>query len=181
VYKSHGIEKLKTLDNQIEAVCPTDKPTIVDIDKAVELLKLAYANFEFDDSTDDDRAAHIAALEHLSRTCKKPELKGKVLLLIAKDREVRRYREEGRFSNAPDTKQQKDLARDKAEDVPVLMLLRQKGALAQGWRDLPFWWPVIVTPRSAITAIFATDEAVVSNAPTPAARVERALSTDEVA
>ena len=29
--------------------------------------------------------------------------------MVEKDRGMRRYREEGRFSNAPDTKQQKDL------------------------------------------------------------------------
>jgi len=68
---------------------------------------------------------------------------------------VKRYRDEGRFSNAPDTKQQSDLARGKAEDIPVLMLLRQNGKEADGWRDLPFWWPVIVTPRAAVTSIFA--------------------------
>jgi hypothetical protein len=181
VYKSHGAENLKALDEKINALAPIEKPVLIDVAKAVELLKLAYANLEFDDSTNDDREAHIAALEHLSRTCRKPELKDKVFLLVAKDREVRRYREEGRFSNAPDTKQQKDLARGKAEDVPVLMLLRQKGEEAHQWRGLPFWWPVIVTPRSAVTAIFATDEAVVSMASPAAAGVERALSTDEIA
>lgn len=60
--------------------------------------------------------------------------------------------------NAPDTKQQAELARKNAQDIPVLMLLRQNGEASNGWRDLPFWWPVIVTPRSAVTSIFATDE-----------------------
>ena len=46
-------------------------------------------NLEFDDYTDDDRKAHIAALEHLSRTCKRPELKGKVWLIVEKDRGMR--------------------------------------------------------------------------------------------
>ena len=116
---------------------------LIDVAEGVELLKLAYANLEFDDATDDDREAHIAALEHLSRTCKKPELKGKVWLLVAKDRDVARYREEGRFSNAPDTKQQKDLARTKADDIPVLMLLRQNGDEARGWRGLPSGGPLL--------------------------------------
>ena len=80
---------------------------LIDVADAVGLLELAYANFVFDDATDDDREAHIAALEHLARTCKKNEVKGKVWLLTAKERDVARYREEGRFSNAPDTKQQK--------------------------------------------------------------------------
>jgi hypothetical protein len=51
------------------------------------------------------------------------------------------------------------LARSKAEDVPTLMLLRQNGEEAKGWWGLPFWWPVIVTPSSAATAIFTSDQA----------------------
>lgn len=180
-YKSHGAKNLEVLDAQIKDLVGSDKdPVLIDVAKAAELLQLAYANLEFDDSTNDDREAHIAALEHLSRTCKKPQLKGKVWLLVEVDRNVARYREEGRFSNAPDTKQQKDLARTKAEDIPVLMLLRQNGEEAKGWRGLPFWWPVIVTPRSGITAIFATDEAVAPTAPTTTGPT-RTLSTEEIA
>ena len=181
VYKSHGTKNLEALDARIEKLVGAQKePVQVDVAEAVALVRLAYENFEFADTTDDDRAAHVAALEHLSRTCKKPELKGKIWLLVAKDRDVARYREEGRFSNAPDTKQQKDLARTKAEDIPVLMLLRQNGDEAKGWRGLPFWWPVIMTPRSGVTAIFATDEAVPPSAPTSNGPM-RPLTTEEIA
>jgi hypothetical protein len=181
VYKSYGWEKLEALDAAIDTIVgKKQEPVLIDVSKAVELLKLAYANLEFDDATDDDREAHIAALEHLSRTCKNEKLKGKVWLLVARDRDVARYREEGRFSNAPDTKQQKDLARAKADDLPVLELLRQNGSEAKGWHDLPFWWPVIVTPRSAVTSIFATDEAVAPTAPTGTGPT-RALATEQFA
>jgi hypothetical protein len=156
------------------------EPVLIPVAEGVELLKLAYENLEFDDATDDDRESHVAALEHLSRTCKKPSINGKVWLLVEKDRDVVRYREEGRFSNAPDTKQQKDLARMKAEDIPVLMLLRQKGDEAKGWRGLPFWWPVIVPPRSAATAIFAAKEPSAPTAPTTTGAT-RPLSTEEIA
>jgi hypothetical protein len=146
---SNGAKTLATLDQRIQSLIGNStEPQLIDVADAVELLKLAYANIEFEDETDDDREAHIAALEHLARTCKKAAQKNKVWLLVARDRDVARYREEGRFSNAPDTKQQKDLARANAEDVPVLMLLRQNGDEAKGWRGLPFWWPVIMTPRS---------------------------------
>ena len=175
--KSSGKKLLADLDNKLDAIPGSDEsPTLIDIEQAVELLEMAYANLEFDDVTDDDRKAHIVALEHLSHACKKPDLKGKVWLLTAKGRDVRRYREEGRFSNAPDTKQQKDLAYASARDIPVLMLLRQNGDDAKGWRGLPFWWPVILTPRTGVTVIFSTDEAV---APTTAHQDERSLSTEE--
>jgi hypothetical protein len=181
VYKSHGAKTLEALDARIEKIVGAAKePVLVDVAEAVALLELAYANLEFDDDTDDDRKAHIAAVEHLARTCKKPELKGKVWLLVARDRDLARYREEGRFSNSPDTKQQKDLARTNAEDIPVLMLLRQNGDEAKGWRGLPFWWPVIMTPRTGITAIFASAEAVPQTAPTSGGPM-RALVTEEIA
>ena len=181
VYKTQGAKNLEGLDKRVdELVGAAEEPVLIDVAEGIELLKLAYDNLEFDDDTDDDRKAHIAALEHLSRTSKRPELKGKVWLMVEKDRGMRRYREEGRFSNAPDTKQQ-GLARSKAEDIPALMLLRQNGEEAKGWRGMPFWWPVIVTPRSAATAIFAMDEAMAPTAPAPMGGAARPLVTEEFA
>ena len=179
VSKSAGASNLRTLDAAVDALIgAADEPRLISVEEAVKLLDLAYANLEFpDDSDDDDRQAHVVALEHLSRTSENPHLKGKAWLITAKDRNVTRYREEGRFSNAPDKKQQKELALSKANDIPVLMLLRQNGTEAQGWRGLPFWWPVIMTSRSAATVIFATKEAVCQggNADQP-----RPLSTENV-
>jgi hypothetical protein len=181
VYKSNGAKNLAGLDASVSTLVGTaTEPVLIDVKDAIGLLELAYRNLEFDASTDDDREAHVAALEHLSFSAKNPKLKGKVWLLVAKDRNVARYREEGRFSNAPDTKQQKDLARNKAQDIPVLLLLRQNGEEEKGWRGLPFWWPVIVTPRSAVTAIFATDEAVAPTIPS-ANGDSRSLATEEIA
>ena len=68
----------------------------------------------------------------------------------------------------------------KQRDIPVLMLLRQNGEEAKGWRGFPFWWPVIVNARSAVTAIFATDEPVAPTAPTTTGAT-RSLSTEETA
>jgi hypothetical protein len=182
VSKSAGARNLAALDARIENLIGSSmEPHLIDVDEGVKLLELAYANLEFPDvSTDDDRQAHLVALGHLSRTCKNPGLKGKMWLLAAKDHKMARYREEGRFSNAPDTKQQKEPARANADDLPVLVLMRQNGDEAKGWRGLPFWWPVIFTPRSAATLIFATEEAV---SPTDAVadRYPRSLSTEEIA
>lgn len=173
-------KNLTELDRRVQKLTKVsdEKPVLIDVDEAVELLNLAFANLEFDDSTDDDRQAHVVAIQHLSSISSRSDLKGKVWLLAAADRNVARYREEGRFSNAPDTKQQKDSARTFARDIPVLMLLRQNGEESKGWRGMPFWWPVILTPRSAATVIFATAEALV---PTSRYRDERSLATEELA
>jgi len=182
VSKSAGTRDLQALDTRIAGlVGSSEEPRMISVDEATKLLELAYKSLEFpDESMDDDRQAHVVALEHLSRTSANPALKGKVWLIAAKERDVARYREEGRFSNAPDTKQQKDLARAKADDIPVLMLLRQNGDEAKGWRGLPFWWPVILTSRSAATVIFATEEAV-SPAIAVTNKDPRSLSTEDAA
>ena len=93
-------------------------------------------------------------LEHLSKSSK-DHFRDHVFLLAATDRNVARIRKSGRFSDAPDTKQQSDEAQKKAQEVPVLMLLRQNGLEEDGWRGLPFWWPVIVVPANAVTCVFA--------------------------
>lgn len=180
VSRTAGAKNLAELDARVKAlVGSSEEPVLIDISVAIQLLELAYRNIEFEDSTDDDRKAHVVALEHLSRTSRKPSLRGKVWFLAARERNVARYREEGRFSNAPDTKQQKNVARSKAEDIPVLMLLRQNGEEARGWRGLPFWWPVILTASSAATVIFATDEPIASSG-TSNGSGERSLATEEI-
>lgn len=182
VSKSAGARNLKLLDRKIDAlVGSAGKPILISIDEAIKLLELSYGNLEFpDESKDDDRQAHIVALEHLSRTSANLRLKGKVCLVAAKGRNIARYREAGRPSNAPDTKQQRDLAQANADDIPVLALLRQDGDEAQQWRGLAFWWPVIFIPQSAPTVIFATKEAV-SPVATTSNRDPRSLSTEELA
>jgi hypothetical protein len=157
ISKTNGAKTLQSLDSLIEQLGDSaTAPLYIPVESALELLTSAYSLLEFEIDGEDERRAHIAALEHLSRTSIDVEHQGKVLLLTAKDRNVRRYREEGRFSNAPDTKQQTDMARLHATQIPVLMLLRQNGKETDGWRDLPFWWPVIVTPDQAITSVFAS-------------------------
>jgi hypothetical protein len=163
VAKTNGAKNLAALDKQVAELVDAAprEPVAIPVEKAIAMLELAYDNLEFEDENDDDRKAHLAALEHLSRTCTNPALRGKVIFLTAKDRNIRRYREEGRFSNGPDTKQQSDVLGPMVVDSPGLMLFRQNGEEEKGWRGLPFWWPVIVTPMSAVTSIFATDEVAV--------------------
>lgn len=164
VAKTSGARNLAALDKKIEEIVSksTNQPILVEAQPAIELLELAYANLEFEDDNDDLHRAQIAALELFSKQTKNDRLKNKVWLLTATDRNVTRYREEGRFSNAPDTKQQSDAAISKADDIPVLMLLRQNGKEEQGWRGLPFWWPVLVAPRRAATMVYSAAEPTVN-------------------
>lgn len=78
-----------------------------------------------------------------------------VYCLYRQDRNIARRRENGNFTDAPDTGSI-DLtpSRQLAETIPVLMLLRQNGLEAQGWNGCPFYWPVLVLPRELTPAIF---------------------------
>jgi hypothetical protein len=162
---SVGRKNLDQVDQRIKALVGSlDGDGLIPVDTAVKLLELTYENLVFDEEHEDDRRAHVAALEHLSKQAKDPKYKGQVFLVAASNRDVARLRAEGRPSNAPDTKQQADFAYDKAKSVPVLMMMRQNGTEVKGWRGLSFWWPVIVVPRDAVTSVFAAegpaDEAV---------------------
>ena len=159
VAKTAGKANLQDLDGRVRTLCggKLHGTTVVSVDIAVKLLELAYANLVFHGEDQDERKAHIAALEHLSKLAADSATRGSVLLIAAADRDVARLREGGRFSNAPDTKQQAESAAEKAKNIPVLMLLRQDGSEGKGWRDLPFWWPVVVVPQDAVTSVFAAE------------------------
>jgi hypothetical protein len=159
VAKSAGKKNLLALDQQVANTIGenAEVPVLITVEKAMSLLELAYANLEFEDAGNDSRKAHLAALEHLSRTSKNHEIQNKVWLLTATDRNLTRYRPNGRFSDNVDQKQQANNLGSKVNDIPALMLIRQNGKEDQQWRDLPFWWPVIVTPKLAVTTMFAND------------------------
>ena len=66
-----------------------------------------------------------------------------------------------KYEDAPDTSRGKNselkIARQLAQDTPALILLRENGSEEQGWRNSPFWWPVLVTPESRPPVIFARE------------------------
>jgi hypothetical protein len=160
-----GRKNLEALDGKIAELAIADNaPLLVPLDTARDLLRLALANFVYEDDDDDDRKANVAILEHLSMAAKNNASRGNVWLLLAGQvdpRQVSRYRENGRFTDSPDTKQQQDAAALTAE-APVLMLLKQQGDKERGWTGLPFWWPVIVAPSDATTTVFANKAADLS-------------------
>ena len=82
--------------------------------------------------------------------------RGLVWALWRGDRDLKRIRESGRFSNAPDSPHREGkIAREIGTHIPVLMLLRQNGREEDGWRGTPFYWPVVLTPADTRTAMFA--------------------------
>lgn len=96
--------------------------------------------------------AQKAILEHCSKSSN-----GKVWVARRTGRNTSRTKQNGVFTNAPDNGTS-DLgpARVKAIDKPVVLMIRQEGKQANGWRDVPFYWPVLLTQMTTPGALLAT-------------------------
>jgi hypothetical protein len=149
------VDGLRRLPAPGETPGPFDVP-LHDASEILDLLDPTFVDFEpgFEDRW--DVAEYKAILRHLSESCPNPINRGRVFLLVRTGRALARKQLSGQFSDSPDTAQREgEMAKAVAQDLPVLMLIRQNGATAQGWRDCPFWWPVIMTPANTRTTLFA--------------------------
>jgi hypothetical protein len=96
----------------------------------------------------------------LKKKVTNPELQGKVWCLVRIGRNMSRkvMRGHAEFADAPDTtRTEGNVAKATAIDIPMLMLIKQNGEEAQGWRGTPFYWPVLTAPQNTKTTIFASD------------------------
>ena len=151
------------IDKKVEAVVGGDfkAPTVVPLTVAIDILNLIKPTLvmESDRGYEFDWPGAVAALEYLSNAAREPSNRGKILLLVRKDRNLSRMINSGdreAFSDAPDTTQREGvIARKHAKDMPMLMLFRQNGTKELGWRGTPFYWPVIWAPESAPTAVYS--------------------------
>lgn len=137
---------------------PRGGEAAVPAEVAGEILERIGKTLDFDGSPYDwDFPGHAAALTYLSRDASDPKMRGKVHLLVRRDRNLSRYREsEQRFSNDPLSYQDRPVADGLAKTAPVLALVRQTGREIDGWRETPFWWPIIIPPAFSKPTVFAS-------------------------
>ena len=170
-YKTHINKVISQIDQIVQAyLLPTDprQPVDIPLEIACQIADLISSTFdpEVEDALPWNVAAFKASMSYVSRTCSNPDLRGKVYLLARYGRQNRRFRENDRLTNAPDTDHVEGvIARATAHAVPMLMLFRQEGTKDFGWRDCPFWWPVLHMPTSMGTVVFASD---IVDSPSPA-------------
>ncbi len=145
---------------------PGTNPNATDIalEDALNLLeRIAPAFVNFAPGYEDtwDLKEYQAILRHLSMNSANPANRGRVLIMLRTGRNMSRKPTVGAHTefNEPDTTRT-DItpARQAAVDLPLLLLIRQEGAAAQGWSDSPFWWPVIVMPEKMRPTLFAHDK-----------------------
>nr|WP_283094444.1 Z1 domain-containing protein [Paenibacillus sp. ATY16] len=154
--KTH-IQKLVTqVDKLISSYTSDDtQPFLMDNKDAAIIIQAIHDSFQ--EGHDWDDRAFLASLEYLSNQTANKDLKGKTWVLVRKNREATRLKKDGRFENSPDSYQEKGSARDLAQEIPTLVLLKQNGDVEKGWSGHEFWWPVLVTPSNTRTVIFASE------------------------
>lgn len=152
------------IDNKIRLLQKQHKPDengffFITYNDAVDLINLTRSQYvyskEFNNvGLDWDVNDMITPLEYLTF-----DTDGLLLMSVRTDRNISRERENiydkrGRFIDAPEGGSEVDLDRATAIDRPVLVLLRQNGSYEQGWRNTPFYWPVLTMPQEMKSGIF---------------------------
>ncbi|HMM57904.1 MAG TPA: Z1 domain-containing protein [Rudaea sp.] len=163
---ANGIGKaIDAIDAKVEKLCGfnAQEPKLIPVQTAIELHKDIKPTlfFEEDDAPPFDWDAAEAVLAHLSQQHADPSKRGMVWLWAAKNRNAGRFASESShatYIETPDSeKTEGDLAKQYAVDYPILFLLRQNGAQAKGWRDTPFYWPVVRAQKNTPTAIYTAE------------------------
>lgn len=122
----------------------------IPLKKASEIIQLIEETFSYEprwgnEGLDWDIQPFIRAMEIAADK----NVKDKIIIYYKTEREVSRLKKEGTtFSDAPDGKTDLSDVRNLAINGPVLSLLKQKGRETDGWRNAPFYWPILIMPSN---------------------------------
>lgn len=146
-----------------------DENGFFEIDKpaATEILRMIESTYVYDDkycNTDrkNDIKEMLCALEYCT-----DKSKGKIFALHRTGRNMNRIRENGGYIDAPDDgRTDSKPSREKAQNAPVIMFIRENGAknIDQatgdniGWNNAPFYWPVLLTQNEISPVMFSLDQ-----------------------
>lgn len=162
-YKTHILKHVEEIDQIVQGLLDSnnpDAPVLIDVNDAQRIVKCIEKTYETakDSYFEWDVKAFLASMEYVSRSNQRADERGKIYLLARRDREAARIRSSGRFFDAPDAANVEGrIAHNTAIHSPMLVLFRQKGEKDKGWRDCPFWWPVLYMPQRMGTVVFASD------------------------
>lgn len=153
-----AVRRVDELLSPFEEDIAAGRAFLIDLDLAKDIIDAIDESFEFEETTLGwDVRAFKATMVYLSRSNPDDSRRDRLWCLVRRDRDISRVRAGGRFQNAPNSKDEQDVADALDPGTPLLMLFREKGSKAQGWNDSPFWWPVLQAPRSTKTVVFASE------------------------
>ena len=127
----------------------------IDRDLAIDLLRRIRSTYIYNRPIDANEGMEWDVEEMISIIEWALDKNKELYCLRREGRELSRIRDNGAFGDAPDDGRT-DLApaRAKAIDRPLLMLIKEKGEKTNGWRDSPFYWPVLVVQKNVRSAVY---------------------------
>lgn len=160
-FQTKATTELSKLMAKVDALLPPDaigakRPVRISSEIAIQILDILEEAFRFVEGYSFDWVACRAAVDYFTKVAKPKEDRGGCWLFAPKGRTIARRRSNGRFSDAPLSYQERAAFRGLGGELPILALLGQQGREEDGWRDCPFWWPVLVAPAQAKPTIFAS-------------------------
>jgi len=162
-YKTHiktTVHNIDRLVSQWFGDIDKNEPLMIEVSEAIKIIDLIEKTLELNELYTWNWSTFRACLEHLSLQSKQLSEKGKVWVVIREDKNLSRAKGDGRFSDDPDGgsgRTARSVAREVAESIPCLILVRENGDAQNGWRDTPFWWPILMSPSKTEASIFAED------------------------
>jgi hypothetical protein len=157
IEKIHSSQIVKDIDLRLLNLIPQSETgaKIVLLDDVEPIIRLAFSALSPDEEssrfvTDD---AFITSLKYMTGDSKE------LYLIVRRNKSIAKYKTNHQsFEDSPDTtKDELGIAKRVAIDKPALMLLHETGA-DKGWKDRPFWWPILVAPKNVPKTIFAMSE-----------------------
>jgi hypothetical protein len=164
-YKSNIASTIKEIDEAVESSCGFDaeKPILVPVSVAHDIIDRIRTTLEFDKDDDDIEPFDWNVLRSIldyAATANCNSEPGKIYLWAARDRDSARLAAPGshaKYIETPDsTKTEGRIALAHAREYPILFLLKQNGSKEKGWRDTPFYWPVLRLQENLPTTIYAS-------------------------
>lgn len=133
-------------------------------EQAEEILSTIRGTYEYaerwnNEAHEWDLETHLSLLRRFVDQSRDASLRGMVHCIVKRNREITRTKSNGAsFSDAPeDANTDLKEARRLAQNNPCLILLQQNGREENQWRGAKFWWPVLIAPGNAKSAVFATE------------------------
>ena len=168
-FQTDSLTKIKNVITDIDNIITSqpnymnqDKDGIfeVDVNVVIELLKRVRSTYIYDRPIDGNEGLDwnvqemIGAIQYSTTNTN-----GKMWMLHRTNRNLSRIRQDGGFVDAPDDGRT-DLApaRAKALDRPIIMFIKENGQKTNGWRDAPFYWPVLVLQQNLSTAFYTSSQ-----------------------
>ena len=132
----------------------------VSVDIVIDLLKRVRSTYIYNRAVDNNNGLDwnvqemIGAIQYATTNTN-----GKMWMMHRTNRNMSRIRQNGGFIDAPDDGRT-DLtpARAKAVNQPIIIFIKENGKQTDGWRDAPFYWPVLVLQQNLNTAFYTSSQ-----------------------